>query len=133
MPLPIPAQLAARQSLARRARYLVANNGHAAAATGGWVSNLVGVGVKPQSAHPEPAMRALINASFDRWTDIADSDGSSDFYGLQAIVIQRLVTDGECFAALTDRGGELSGNRWTRRQSLPGPKIGCPDQAPGSA
>jgi hypothetical protein len=42
IPLSIPAGLAARQPLAWRARYLAANNGHAAAGVGPWESGLVG-------------------------------------------------------------------------------------------
>lgn len=101
MPTTIGAQLAGAQTLARRARYLAGNNGHAAAGVEAWVSALVGAGIKPQSAHPEPRMRETINAAFDRWTDEADADGASDFFGLQSLVARRMVVDGECFAVLT--------------------------------
>lgn len=98
IPLPIPAQLAARQPLARRARYLVANNGHAAAGATVWESALVGCGIKPQSAHPEEAIRRATNVLWESWTARADRDGLTDFYGLQAIAARRLVVDGEAFA-----------------------------------
>lgn len=100
MPTTIGAQLAAGPRIAQRARYLAANNGHAAAGVEAWVSELVGSGLKPQSAHPDPEMRAAINARFNQWCDEADVDGASDFFGLQAQVARRLVVDGEIFATM---------------------------------
>lgn len=102
----IGAQLAAAPRIGQRARYLVGNNGHAAAAVEAWVSALVGVGLKPQSAHPDAEVRATINARFDRWTDVADADGLCDFFGLQAQAARRMIVDGEIFAVLplTDSG-----------------------------
>ena len=98
MPLPLAQQIAARMPLARRARYLAANNGYAAAAVMAHESALVGSGIKPQSAHPSPNVRKLINAAFDAWTREADADGLLDFYGLQALAARRLVVDGEVFS-----------------------------------
>lgn len=92
---PISSQVAAYQTLARRARYLESNNGFAKAGVEAWTSALVGSGIKPQSAHPDPATRKLLNAAFDRWTREADYDGLADFYGLQSIIARRLVVDGE--------------------------------------
>ena len=97
--LPLSSQVAARQTLARRARYLAANNGYAAAGTSAWESALVGTGIKPQSAHSDPAIRKIINARFDAWCAEADADGIADFYGMQAMIARRMVVDGEIFAA----------------------------------
>lgn len=108
MPNPNSAALAARGSLARRARYLVANNALAAAGVEAWVSALVGTGIKAQSAHADPAIRALINEAFETWTDRADADGLTDFYGLQAVVARRMVVDGEALAVM---GVEQAGVR----------------------
>lgn len=100
------AALAARGTLARRARYLTANNALAAAGTEAWVSALVGTGIKAQSAHPDPNVRTLINASFEAWTDRSDADGLTDFYGLQALVARRMIIDGEAVALMSvDQGG----------------------------
>lgn len=96
--LPLASQIAARQTLGRRARYLTANNGHASAGEAAWVSALVGTGIKPQSAHPEPATRKLLNAAFARWTRVSDYDGLADFYGQQAVIARRVLTDGDAFA-----------------------------------
>lgn len=101
MPTTLAAMQAARGPLAKRARYLAANNGSAAAGVAAWVSALVGTGIRPQSAHPDEAVRAALNARFENWTDRADADGLVDFYGQQDLAARRLVVDGEVFAALT--------------------------------
>lgn len=98
---PLAAQIAQRGTLAQRARHLVANNPLAAAGAEAWVNALVGTGIKPQSAHPEPAVRAQLNAAWERWTDEADADSLGDAYALQALAARRMVVDGEAFAALS--------------------------------
>jgi lambda family phage portal protein len=102
--LPLASQVAARQTLARRARYLEANNGYAAAGVNAWASALVGCGIKPQSAHPDAATRKAINEAFDRWTREADLDGLADFFGLQDLAARRMVVDGEIFVAFVHDG-----------------------------
>lgn len=97
---PLAAQLAARGTLAQRARHLVANNPLAASAADAWGSNLVGTGIKPQSAHPDASVRPWLNAAWERWTDVADADGLGDFYALQALAARRMVVDGESFAVI---------------------------------
>lgn len=109
MPATNPAILAARGRMAAVGRGLAANNPHAASAVTVWASSLVGDGIKPQSAHPDPAVRADINARWDRWTDRADADGLADFYGLQDTMARRLTVDGESFAVmLTGPDGDLT-------------------------
>lgn len=100
------AMTAARGPIGRRARALVANNALAASGAEAWVSNVVGAGIKPQSAHPDEAVRSAINAAWDRWTDQADADGLVDFYGLQSMIVRRMVVDGDVFAAPTMDGTE---------------------------
>jgi lambda family phage portal protein len=65
-------------------------------------AGLLAAGIKPQSVHPDPATRAAINAAFARWADEADADGVADFYGLQTVIVRRLVTDGEIFVVLVN-------------------------------
>jgi hypothetical protein len=57
-PATLSAMHAARGPLARRARYLAGNNALAASGVEAWVSALVGTGIKPQSAHTDPDIRA---------------------------------------------------------------------------
>lgn len=106
LPVQGSAMTAARGPIGRRSRYLVANNALAASGVEAWVSNLIGAGIKPQSQHPDEKVRSAINSAFDKWTDAADADGVLDFYGLQAMVVRRMVTDGDVFAAPTFSGEE---------------------------
>lgn len=100
MPSPLAAQLASRGRLASRARYLVANNGLAAAGAQAWVSGLVGSGIKAQSAHPDRATRDSINARHEGFVDRIDADGLRDLYTLQAAIAHGLVVAGEAFAVM---------------------------------
>lgn len=102
MPASLSAMHAARGPLARRARYLAANNALAASGVEAWVSALVGTGIKPQSSHADPDIRAALNLAFEAWTDDADADGLTDFYGLQALMVRRMVIDGESFALMVN-------------------------------
>src|SRR3954468_13674295 len=77
MPNPALAGLAARGRLASRSRYLVANNALASAAAQGWVSGLVGSGIVAQSAHPDPATPAIVNARQASWVDLANAQRES--------------------------------------------------------
>ncbi|MEM6383447.1 MAG: phage portal protein [Pseudomonadota bacterium] len=58
-------------------------------------ANLVGAGIVPRSEHPTERTRQRLQVAFKAWTDKADADGRSDFYGLQAHAVRDLVTHGE--------------------------------------
>lgn len=107
MPVILSAMHQARGPLARRARYLAANNALAASGVEAWVSALIGTGIKPQSSHVNQPVRQALNLAFENWTDDADADGLTDFYGLQAIMVRRMVVDGEAFALLVNTAGDL--------------------------
>lgn len=98
-----------RATILRRGRALYANAAIGRSAVDGWVSALVGSGIKVQSAIAEPSLRGRISAAFERWTDDADTDDVTDFYGLQAQVATLLVRDGEAFVlmVLTDEKLQL--------------------------
>lgn len=100
MPSPLAAMIASRGRLAARARYLVANNGLAAAGAQAWVSGLVGSGIKAQSAHPDRSTRDAINAAHEGFVDRIDADGLRDAYTLQAAIAHGLVVAGEAFAVM---------------------------------
>lgn len=101
MPSQLSSMTQARGPIGRRARYLVGNSPLAASAVEGWVSNAVGTGIKPQSVHPDPSLRAALNAAFERWVDRADADCALDFYGMQALAMRRTVIDGDVFGAMS--------------------------------
>jgi lambda family phage portal protein len=82
-----------------RARYLVRNNGYAVNAVDAWTSHAVGTGIKP---NPSPRSlsgteRDRLMRKFRRWTDDADADGATDFYGLQRNIARECFIAGEVF------------------------------------
>ena len=83
--------------LRARARDLVRNNPYAASAIESFVANLVGAGIKPSILLTDGAAKDEIQQAWRRWTDQADYDGLTDFYGLQALVARALYEAGECF------------------------------------
>ena len=87
---------------------MAGNNALAASGVEAWVSALIGCGVKPQSAHVDPEARAALNLSFEKWTDDADADGLTDYYGIQALMVRRMVIDGEAFALMINSDAGFS-------------------------
>ncbi|WP_295704835.1 phage portal protein [uncultured Brevundimonas sp.] len=81
--------------LRQRARHLYGNNPHARAAVEAWVTALVGTGARANPSHPDADARAAVSAAIDRWSDFADIDGVTDWYGLQANIARAMVIDGE--------------------------------------
>lgn len=85
---------------ARRAGRYARNNPRVAAAVDNLVGNVAGAGIKPQSAHPDRAVRERLQVLWLRCTDHADPRGLADFYGLQAMAVRAIVEGGESFARL---------------------------------
>lgn len=79
-----------------RSRYLVRNNAYAAAAVECFSSNLVGTGITPEWPQ-DLADKEAIEKLWRTWTDEADSEGVTDFYGLQKRIARELFVGGECF------------------------------------
>jgi lambda family phage portal protein len=92
--------------LLARARELVVSNGYAANACEAFAANLVGDGIKPSSLIEEPDLRDQVQKLWLAWTDEADADGLTDFYGLQAMVAREMFVAGECFVRLRPRRAE---------------------------
>lgn len=95
--------MSSAQTMRDRCREQVRNNPIAARAIRSFVANAIGTGIKPQSMHPDPAVRKAIHEAWTRWTDKADSTGSCDFYGLQALAVTSTLESGEVFARLRPR------------------------------
>lgn len=85
-----------------RARWLVRNNGYARAAVRAWGASAVGAGIKPSPLLPAETKAALVEAWL-AWTDEADAEGQTDFYGLQRRVAREVFLAGECFVRLRPR------------------------------
>jgi len=94
--------------LLARSRELVVTNGYAANACEAWAANLVGDGIKPSSLLEDGALRDRVQRLWLAWTDEADADGLTDFYGLQAMVAREMFVAGECFVRLRPRRAEDS-------------------------
>ena len=94
--------------LLARSRELVVTNGYAVNACEAFASNLVGDGIKPSSLIADAALRDSVQQLWLAWTDEADADGLTDFYGLQAMVAREMFVAGECFVRLRPRRAEDS-------------------------
>ena len=92
--------------LLARSRELVVTNGYAANACEAFAANLVGDGIKPSSLIEEVGLRDRVQRLWLAWTDEADADGLTDFYGLQAMVAREMFVAGECFVRLRPRRAE---------------------------
>lgn len=73
-----------------RARALAVNNSYVANGVANWVGSLIGAGIVPTGDAEAVAL-------FMEWADVADADGRTDFWGLQAEIARSLVIDGEAF------------------------------------
>lgn len=89
---------AAAGPVRRRGAYYARNNPWLVNGVNAMVTGLVGAGIKPQSTHSDPAVRAELHRRFRRWIDRADADGVTDFYGLQALATRTMIEGGDAFA-----------------------------------
>lgn len=89
-----------------RARWLVRNNGYAANAIESWAANTVGDGIGPNSTLPQPLRKAAIQKLWLAWTDQADAEGLTDFYGLQRRAAREVFLTGEVFLRFRPRRPE---------------------------
>ena len=92
--------------LRARARQIVRANPYASNAADSFVANAVGAGIKPSSLVQDTALKAEIHRVWNLWTDDADADGLTDFYGLQALATRAMFEAGECFIRFRPRRPE---------------------------
>jgi len=97
---------AAGSDITARARFLVRNNGYAANAIESWAGNVVGAGIKPSSLVSDPELKAKLQKLWLEWTDEADSEGFTDFYGLQRRAAREVFIAGEVFFRFRPRRPE---------------------------
>lgn len=108
-----PEVLAAAGPVRSRARYFASNNPWGASGVEALVTAIVGAGIVPASAHVDAETRKLIGATFGDWSNRADADGLTDFYGLQAAAARAMVVDGEAFLQV------ITGPRGITLRSIP--------------
>jgi capsid protein len=70
-----------------RARQLVRTNPYASAS---FTAHAVGCGIKPSSLVDDSELKDRIQGLWLAWTDRADADGLTDFYGLQAMAARAI-------------------------------------------
>ncbi|MCT9000551.1 phage portal protein [Chelativorans intermedius] len=97
---------AAGADITARARWLTRNNGYAANAIESWAGNVVGAGIKPSSLIPDAALKARVQRLWLDWTDEADAEGFTDFYGLQRRAAREVFIAGEVFFRFRSRRPE---------------------------
>jgi len=99
------------KNVVARSRYLSENNPYTTQARNAYVAALAGDGIKPSSLmkdRPPEDREQLMELWYD-WTDEADADGITDFYGLQSLVATELFEAGECFVRFRPRRqGDMS-------------------------
>jgi lambda family phage portal protein len=83
-----------------RARWLVRNNGYAVNAVESWAANTVGNGIKPISKLADAAQKEELQRLWLAWTDEADAEGLTDFYGLQRRAAHEVFLAGEVFVRI---------------------------------
>ena len=74
---------ASGETITARARWLVRNNGYAANAVDAFANHVVGDGIKPSSKIADAAKKEELQKLWLAWTDEADAEGLTDFFGLQ--------------------------------------------------
>ena len=97
--------LLARQggTLTARARHLTTNTPYGVRGKESFRGNVIGTGIFPSWKLKDKELRKQIQKTWTRWTDEADADGLTDFYGLQAMAAGALFDAGECFVRLRPR------------------------------
>jgi len=75
----------------------VRNNGYAVNAVESWAANTVGDGIKPISKIADAVRKEELQRLWLAWTDEADAEGLTDFYGLQRRAAREVFLAGEVF------------------------------------
>jgi lambda family phage portal protein len=90
-------------TLRARARDAARKNPYAGNAAESFVANAIGSGIKPESLHPDKAIKEKIQKLWKVSVDELDADGLTDFYGQQAMTARTQFISGECLGRLRNR------------------------------
>lgn len=92
-------------ALRQRSRDLIRNDTHASGIMLTMKTNVVGIGIKPQSsldidqlkisAEEAAQIEGLCEQAFKRWTPMADAQGRMDFYDMQNLIEGQILTNGD--------------------------------------
>ena len=97
---------ASGETITARARWLVRNNGYAANAVDAFANHVVGDGIKPSSKIADAAKKEELQKLWLAWTDEADAEGLTDFFGLQRRAAREVFLAGEVFLRIRARRPE---------------------------
>ena len=97
---------ASGETITARARWLVRNNGYAANAVDAFANHVVGDGIKPSSKIADAAKKEELQNFWLVWTDEADAEGLTDFFGLQRRAAREVFLAGEVFLRIRARRPE---------------------------
>ncbi len=97
---------ASGETITARARWLVRNNGYAANAVDAFANHVVGDGIKPSSKIADAARKEELQKLWLAWTDEADAEGLTDFFGLQRRAAREVFLAGEVFLRIRARRPE---------------------------
>lgn len=89
-----------------RARWLTRNNPYAINAVDWWGSTVVGAGIVPSWSIEDLKLKKSLRQLWDDWTDEADSEGLTDFYGMQRRAARECFIAGEVFIRIRYRRPE---------------------------
>lgn len=93
----------AGSTLLARARWLYENDGYAGNAVDEFTSAAVGDGIKPRPKTKKAGLRKALLELWWRWTEEADADGMTDYYGLQEKIAREAYLAGEVFVRFRAR------------------------------
>jgi lambda family phage portal protein len=93
-----------RENVRLECRDLRRNNAVAAGIGTRFADNVVGSGILPQAKTTDPDWNARAEAFFSEWAKIADYRQRTSFWGLQRLVVQARLFDGECGFVLVENG-----------------------------
>jgi capsid protein len=97
---------ASGETITARARWLVRNNGYAANAVDAFANHVVGDGIKPSSKIADATKKEELQKLWLAWTDEADAEGLTDFFGLQRRAAREVFLAGEVFLRIRTRRPE---------------------------
>lgn len=92
--------------LRRRQRDIVRKNAWAENGSDMFVANAVGNGIVPRPLTEDDNLRRELMEAWEEFVETCDADGTSDFYGLQALACRSYKEGGDCFVRLRSRRPE---------------------------
>lgn len=89
-----------------RARWFCRNNAYGINAVDWWSNTVIGSGISPSWNLESANLKKKMREAWDDWTDEADAEGLTDFYGIQRRACREVFIAGEVFIRLRYRRPE---------------------------